>query len=253
MAKNDAVKIKLTDSLIRNIKFDERIVRIEGGKLITEPVAESLMDYYIHDLDLQGLTLRITRNGAKTFVVRKRLRGGPVINFVCGSVDAPMTIAQARIEARKAIADLSNGIDPNMKRREELALTLIKRDKEKFTFGTAFNQYSDNTFFQGFSEKTMPVIRAEIKEGKIKSTFSINTGRDHKSVEKWLLKTDLWKSSFHEVTLELIEKTLRPFFDKDVSTGNKIFRYCRAAWNNANIGKAELARKANSGMKCNFE
>lgn len=245
-------KVELTKKLIDSLKFENRIIGVLNDKVITEPVPDGVLDYYIHDSDTNGLCLRLTRNGAKTFVVRKRLKGGAAINFVCGSFP-DTTLNEARLKAKKAILDLEQGIDPNIKIKEQAALTRIKQDKQKFTFGIAFQQYSDNTFFNGFSEKALADIRAGLKEGTIKDNFSINTAKDHKAVEKWLQKTELWKSPFHEINLGLIEKTLRPFLDMDASTGNKIFRYCRAAWNNANIGKIELARNPFSDWKSKYK
>ena len=70
-----------------------------------------------HDTKVTGLTLRVTATGVKSFVVRKRVNGKPILTTL-GQYPA-MTIAQARNAARESLNIFSSGINPNDKRKAQ--------------------------------------------------------------------------------------------------------------------------------------
>lgn len=70
-----------------------------------------------HDTNVAGLTLRVTSTGVKSFVIRKRINGKPVMTTL-GRYPA-MTITQARVAAREALNVFSSGINPNNKKIEQ--------------------------------------------------------------------------------------------------------------------------------------
>jgi len=69
-----------------------------------------------HDDKVDGLSLRVTEKGIKSFVVRKRINGKLVMNTL-GRYPA-MTIEQARDSARMTLNSFSVGINPNDEKRD---------------------------------------------------------------------------------------------------------------------------------------
>jgi len=70
-----------------------------------------------HDTNVAGLTLRVTSTGVKSFVIRKRINGKPVMTAL-GRYPA-MTITQARVAARETLNVFSSGVNPNNKKIEQ--------------------------------------------------------------------------------------------------------------------------------------
>lgn len=75
------------------------------------PPADKSRDTY-HDIKTNGLQLRVTSNGIKTFSVLRRVKNGQPIRKTIGKYPA-ITIEQARKEAAEVNAQLAQGIDPN--------------------------------------------------------------------------------------------------------------------------------------------
>jgi hypothetical protein len=62
--------------------------------------------------------LRITAEGAKSWCVRRRVKGGPPMRITLGAYPA-LSLAEARRLARKAITDLLSGVDPRERMRAD--------------------------------------------------------------------------------------------------------------------------------------
>ncbi len=95
---------------------------------VSSPLAGRLV---LRDAKVVGLELRVTANGAKTFSVRRRVRGGRPERVTIGRYPE-VTIDQARRMAASIMASLANGksvADDSRERREEL------------TFGQLFDEY----------------------------------------------------------------------------------------------------------------
>lgn len=72
--------------------------------------------YYLKDAAVPGLTVRVTPNGAKAYVLRSRIgtgRGAPRIDYKLGT-PAEMPLAQARQAARETLVLLRKGTDPRL-------------------------------------------------------------------------------------------------------------------------------------------
>ena len=78
--------------------------------------AKGSRDTY-HDINVAGLTLRVTATGVKSFVIRKRIKGRPIMTTL-GQYPA-MTLSQARTAARESLNIFSSGINPNDKKIEQ--------------------------------------------------------------------------------------------------------------------------------------
>jgi integrase len=118
--------LPLTDTMIRAAKAD-RNKRLE-----------------ITDAKCQGLELRVTGTGAKSFAFQYRSRRGDnkVVRLTIGSYP-DVTLANARTIAdqhRKAIAD---GRDPRDEKRVEAAKVAAKSEGEGRTFDAVADEYLD--------------------------------------------------------------------------------------------------------------
>ena len=82
---------------------------------LSNPIQGSRDTY--HDTNVAGLTLRVTSTGVKSFVIRKRINGKPVMTTL-GRYPA-MTITQARVAAREVLNLFSSGVNPNNKKIEQ--------------------------------------------------------------------------------------------------------------------------------------
>jgi integrase len=65
-----------------------------------------------------GVRLRITPAGAKSWCVRRRVQGGEPVRVTLGAYPA-LSLAEARKLARKAISELTHGVNPRDRRRAE--------------------------------------------------------------------------------------------------------------------------------------
>jgi integrase len=79
-----------------------------------------------------GVRLRITSAGAKSWTVRRRMKGSSPVRVTLGSYPA-LSLAEARKLARRAVTELSSGVDPR---------TRIKADAVRgMTVGEALDVY----------------------------------------------------------------------------------------------------------------
>ena len=90
---------RLTDATVRNAAIPDK------GR------------YELVDND-SGVMLRITAEGAKSWCVRRRVKGGPPMRITLGAYPA-LSLAEARRLARKAITDLLSGVDPRGRMRAD--------------------------------------------------------------------------------------------------------------------------------------
>ena len=82
-----------------------------------------------HDTQVIGLTLRVTKTGTKSFIVRKRLKGMKNAPYKTLGRYPIMTIAQARHEARETMSGISHGINPQNIRADVITKQTLTLDK----------------------------------------------------------------------------------------------------------------------------
>ena len=87
-----------------------------------------------HDTNVSGLTLRVTSTGKKSFVIRKRIKGKPIMTTL-GQYPA-MSLSQARTAARESLNIFSSGVNPNDKK--------IEQRVKSITLQEAMNDYISN-------------------------------------------------------------------------------------------------------------
>lgn len=119
-----------------------------------------------HDTKLKGLSVRVTANSKKTFLVRKRING--VSKRITIGNFPELTIEQVRNQARVHIGEIALGIDPLAKRREKKAKVV--------TLGEVLTDYLETR--KSLSEKTIKdyqrVIDVALSDWKEKPLSTIS-------------------------------------------------------------------------------
>lgn len=85
-----------------------------------EPPSEGRVTY--HDTQVNGLSLRVSSTGRKTFQVRKRVKGK--IRRQKLGVFPDMKIPRARKKAQAALGEIAEGVDPSAARKAERARSI---------------------------------------------------------------------------------------------------------------------------------
>ena len=111
--KKQPIKVKLTQPMVRNMEPPE------SGRPI------------IYDTEVPSFGIRLTPNGARTFVVYQRIDGQPAI-FKVGSFPQ-MNVDSARTEARKLVGQIAEGKNPQaVKRAKRSEATLGKYWQDEY-------------------------------------------------------------------------------------------------------------------------
>ena len=165
-----------------------------------------------HDTQVQGLTLRVTKTGTKSFIVRKRLTGMKNAPYKTLGRYPLMTIAQARHEARETMTGISHGINPQSLRADVIT-------KQTLTLDKVFEDYQRSR-------------GANLEMSTIKGYKSIidNQLADWKQTPLSEIKRSMIEDRFFEVS----HGTVR-FIDKEGSPtrANTMIRVLRAIYNYA--------------------
>lgn len=88
-------------------------------KKLVDQVQPGATDILVFDTDLKGFVLKVTPNGARTYLVRYRLggRSTPLRKFTIGRHGSPWTPELARKEAEKLLASVRQGTDPTTEKK----------------------------------------------------------------------------------------------------------------------------------------
>ena len=89
------------------------------------PTGDSRPSYY--DEQVNGLLIRVTSKGTKSYMVFRRINGVPKKNTL--GTYPNMTIEQARSEAIKTIGLINEGINPNQITNEQLSKQTLTLEK----------------------------------------------------------------------------------------------------------------------------
>lgn len=90
------------------------------------PPAEKGKRYVVHDSKCNGLSLRVTEKGVKSFFMQKRI-DDRIVKITLGKFP-DMKIDQARTQFAIKIADVADGVNPNIEKkqkRNEITLKLL--------------------------------------------------------------------------------------------------------------------------------
>ncbi len=155
---------------------------------------------------MKGFGIRITA-GAVSFFVQRKMGGRVSVRRTIGSYPE-MTVAQARETAVEWRQLMSKGTDPLLIKRANQKNTDAEWDRIERTFGKVYEKY----------------IEAK-KDGSTELTI-----KDRQKVIPKMEKSSLWKTPFHEVDYDLVSENMSKQFAASLSTGWRIYRYCRAAY-----------------------
>ena len=155
---------------------------------------------YYHDSVTPGLSLRVTSNAVKSFVVQRRINKKPKI-VTLGRYPA-MTIQVARKLAIKTLGSISEGINP-AKQDEENAL-------KKTTLGQVFSDY----------------IRSR------GTNLQNNTKKGYEGAFNHYL-IDWEDTPILDITRDMIEKRHRTITEQSPTRANTVMRHLRAYFNYA--------------------
>ena len=95
----------------------------------------------VRDTEVRGLMVRVTSNGAKSWSVFRRVKGGQPVRVTIGSCDA-ITATVARLKAKEIIAGLAIG-NPPTKRPSVLAQIAAKQARQLLTLQALTTAYAD--------------------------------------------------------------------------------------------------------------
>ena len=176
---------------------------------LTIPINDSRPSYY--DEQVNGLLIRVTNKGTKSFMVFRRINGKP--KKVTLGTYPEMTIEQARRKARDVLSQISEGINPNNQRSDVL-------NKSSITLQKVFEDYNQS-----------------------KHNIKSSTMRNYNSLMNNYLGD--WKNKpISEITRDMVEQRHRDIgygigrFNKSPTRANTTFRLVRALFNYA-IGQYE--------------
>ena len=176
---------------------------------LTIPLGDNRPSYY--DEQVNGLLVRVTNKGTKSFMVFRRINGRPK-KVTLGTYPG-MTIEQARRKAMDVLSQISEGINPNNLRSDIL-------NKSSITLQRVFDDYSQS--------------KHKIKTSTMKNYISL--------IDNYL---DDWKNKpISEISRDMVEQRHRDIgygigkFNKSPTRANTTFRLVRALFNYA-IGQYE--------------
>ena len=147
------------------------------------PTGDSRPSYY--DEQVNGLLIRVTSKGTKSYMVFRRINGVPKKNTL--GTYPEMTIEQARREAIRVLSLISEGINPNKLKKEALS-------KQTLTLEKVFEDYS--------------ISKHNLASSTLKNYISI--------LDNYL--NDWKKKAISEITRDMVEQRHR---DISYGTGQK--------------------------------
>jgi len=202
--------MKLTEALIKKATIEIMPSEQENGEIIFVPNPNLSKDdprYTIHDSDNPGFRL-IVSTSKKKFEVQKRV-GAKVVKFSLGfhpTIDLKTAVARYI----RVMADMSEGIDPNIKRKQMIAKheqTVREQNQNLAEIYKAYIEY-------------------------IARNRRVTTLRDVEFHVRYMEKHPIWRMPFREIKPEDFESLVRPIFESGkVATAHKIKSYVKSAWN----------------------
>ena len=156
-------------------KFNFTKAAIEALPL---PEAGKRAEYW--DLKQIGLQIRVTAAGAKTYYVKRRIKGGQPERILIGRCDA-MTIEQARDKAALISSDIAVGKNPAEVKRARRA---------EMTLGELFDEYITR-HCEAKGKKTTPALKENFRRylghwhnRKLSSITKTEVGKHHSKLGK---------------------------------------------------------------------
>ncbi len=177
-------------------------------------------DYFLRDDKIEGLAVRVYASGRKSWVAEKKQDGKPLRVVLGFWGDGGITLPAARTAAKLRLAEMAQGINPNLEKKKRLRENQIALAREALSVGVAWDRYVE----QRKSDPKSP---------------SPSTIKGWDSARKKLSKGDLWKMPLSDMTGEDLaneyDRLAKSAKAKTASNGGKTqaaaaIRYLRAAF-----------------------
>lgn len=166
----------------------------------------------VHDTEVRGLLVRITSNGAKSWCVFRRVKGGQPVRITIGSCDN-VTATVARRKAKVIIADLAVGKAPE-KRQSIRAQIAAKQARHLLTVQALITSYAD-----------LLQARSQASHSDVRSIFRLHLLEPHPAIAN---------KPAGDLTTDQIVDMLRAVKEQGKDrTANKLRSYLRAAYETA--------------------
>jgi integrase len=116
-------KLTLTDAIIRAATLPEK------------------GDYFLRDNKVDGLAVRVYASGRKSWIAEKKQDGKP-LRIVLGFWGTEgMTLPAARVAAKQRLAEMAQGINPNLEKKKRIRQNKIEIELEAMTIQVICEKY----------------------------------------------------------------------------------------------------------------
>lgn len=166
----------------------------------------------VRDNEVNGLMVRVTSNGAKSWCVFRRVKNGQPVRVTIGACDA-ITSTVARQKAKAIIADLALGNAP-VKRPSIQAQIAAKQARQRLTVDALTSAYAD-----------LLQTRGQGSHSDVRSIFRLHLIEPHPSIAS--------KPAADLATGEVVDVLRRVKEAGKDRTANKLRSYLRAAYETA--------------------
>jgi len=101
-------------------------------------------DYFLRDNKVDGLAVRVYASGRKSWIAEKKQDGKP-LRVVLGFWGTEgMTLPAARVAAKKRLAEMAQGINPNLEKMKRIRQNKIELEREAMTIAVVWERYVAN-------------------------------------------------------------------------------------------------------------
>ncbi|CAK0776088.1 Integrase [Gammaproteobacteria bacterium] len=173
------------------IKFKKSVL-----EALPTPPADQRVTYY--DTETNGLTLRITGAGAKSFSVLRRVKGGKLERITLGKFPT-LPLEEARKKAMEALSELAQG--------NSVAAQVRRKKAEVITLEEVFADYLETR--KNLKPRTVKDMRSALDE----------------TCADWL------KKPITKITPAMVERRHKERGQKSEARANLAMRYLRALFN----------------------
>lgn len=242
MAKDTAVRLELTEDLLKSIDFKQRIRGMgPGGKILTTPTPSGTKDWIVRDTKLQGLAIRVYPGGEGekaqvSFFVQRKMNArleekqaeGEERALKSASIRRVMdqwpslSVKKARERGQIWLSMMIQGKDPAVEKAQDLRKLAESFEDKRATFAVIYDNFVNRS-----------------------SGIAKSTREDRAKVPKWMIGSPLWSTPFNDVNADIVKASFDPLFQSalgrqkapkwgpvspDLATAWKCFRYSSKAF-----------------------
>ncbi|TDK26183.1 DUF4102 domain-containing protein [Luteimonas aestuarii] len=239
-----AVRIRLNKDILQGLSFADRVIAVDkAGKAITQATPPTMSDWIVRDSVVRGMGVRVSP-GAASYFVQRKMGGSTSIKRTLGKV-SDITLDLARRRAQEWLGMMASGKDPLVEKQASQRASTAQRKRDRQSMRVVYADYMTAKSGSGGEEG--------VQLGKA------STATDRSKVAKWMDTSPLWAVSLHALTVDDLEKTFDPLFNaalsekakkpawgpkkRSLSSAWKIWRYTKAAYNNALAKEGVASRR----------